>query len=190
MAKLNEEHQENTIAQEHINLINENIQCLINSKLDFHAFIILSIGIEFIGAFTDSFDFNEFGESKSRFKNAFDHWFSNGWYKEHKGWIYENLRGPLVHQYRAGKEILLTSKCKNGVDLSLHLTDSDGKTIFVLEQLFEDFKSACDKLKREFEKEDNPYKDTKMEEKYQTIYEIDKWSGEKLILSGQTYVAM
>jgi hypothetical protein len=186
MANINETHKENTTAEEHVELLINNVQCLIDSKLDFHAFIVLSIGIEFLGAFTDSEDFNDFGLSKSRFENSLEHWFTNKWYKEKKAWVFENLRGPLVHQYRAGKEILLTSKCKNDVDLSKHLTVSDGKIIFVLEQLFDDFKKAHEKRKREFDKENNPYKGTKAKEGYQTIYEIDKWSGEQLILSGQT----
>jgi hypothetical protein len=190
MANINETHKENTKAQEHIELLINNIQCLIDSKLDFHAFIVLSIGIEFLGAFTDSEDFNNFGLSKSRFENSIAHWFTNKWYKENKTWIYENLRGPLVHQYRAGKDILLTSNCKNDINLSKHLTESDGKIIFVLEQLFEDFKKAYEKLKREFAKGNNPYKGSKAIEKYQTIYEIDKWSGEKLVLSGQTYTTI
>ncbi|REE07628.1 hypothetical protein DFQ09_1162 [Winogradskyella pacifica] len=185
-AKINSAHQENTTTKKHISLLTENIQEFINSKNDFQAFIILSIGIEFLGAFVDEKDFNEFGQSQNRFENSLKHWFNNKWYEQNRTWIYQNLRGPLVHQYRPGKEILLTSKCKNNIDLEKHLTKSNGKTIFVLEQLFADFKKACEKIDREMNNDKSPYKNTKMSEKYMTIYEFENWNKEKIVLSGQT----
>lgn len=183
MATENLDHPESTSAEEHIDLLIKDVENLINFKLDFQAFIVIAIGIEFLGAFTDTDDFNDFGLSKQRFLNSLDHWFKNK-YQEKKTWLFENLRGSLVHQYRPGKEIFLTSKCKNGVDLSKHWTIEEGKTIFVLEQLLIDFKMACEKLKREMININSPYNDSKMKEKYLTIYEIDNWNKVKLKLSG------
>jgi hypothetical protein len=84
MELINDREDIDTTAREHIDLLIGNVEELIDKKLDFQAFIVISIGIEFLGAFTDSFDFNEYGHSESRFTNAIDHWFSNKWYKENK----------------------------------------------------------------------------------------------------------
>lgn len=175
----------NTTAKEHFQLLIKNVEDCIILKQDFQAFIILSIGIEFLGSFIDSGDFNDFGLSKSRFTNSIEHWFTNKWYKSNKTWMFENLRGPLIHQYRPGPNILLTSKCKNNVEISRHLEKSNDKIIFVLEQLFEDFKNACKKIDRVFNKKNSPYSNTKASEKYLSIYEIENWDKTKLILSGQ-----
>lgn len=115
-----------------------------------------------------------------------NHWFKNKWYDNNKAWIYENLRGSIVHQYRPGKEILLTSICKNNCDPSLHLRKDSGKTIFILESLFEDFKLACLKVEREMSKKYSPYKGSKMLEKYMSIYEIESWDKSRVVLSGNT----
>lgn len=186
MELINDREDIDTTAREHIDLLIGNVEELIDKKLDFQAFLVISIGIEFLGAFTDSFDFNEYGHSESRFTNAIDHWFSNKWYKENKSWIFKNLRGPIIHQYRPGKEILLTSFCKNQVDITHHLEISEGRTIFVLEQLFADFKKASSKLNLEFNKSNNPYKKTKGYEKYQSNFQIEKWDKTLLSSSGQT----
>ncbi len=184
MANPNEQIEGNNTAREHVDVLICEMERMINNRDDFNAFILLSIGIEFIGSFTDSFEFDDFGKSKSRFENALDHWFSNKWYKNNKKWMFENLRGPLLHQYRPGNEIFLTSNVKKNVDLNMHLKEDSGKIIFVVEQLLEDFKDACEKMDFEFEKETNPYQGSKMQEKYQTMYEIQNWNGENQALSG------
>lgn len=72
-----------------------------------------------MGSFFDEKDFNDFGQSDKRFKNALTNLFKNKWYNNNSDWVFKNFRGPLIHQYRPGDAILLTSYCKNGADSAL-----------------------------------------------------------------------
>jgi hypothetical protein len=118
-------------------------------------------------------NFNDFGQSDTRFNNALSNLFRNQWYKNNSDWLFKNLRGPLIHQYRPGDPILLTSYCKNKVDLNLHLTDVDGKKVFVLERLFSDFKLAAQKLKNEVKKPSNSLNKRKINNEFMAIVEIN-----------------
>lgn len=160
-------------ALEHIDTMIANIKSLIDNKQDFIGFVIIAIGIEFLGSFYDGFDFNDFGQSEARFKNALSNLFKDQRYRNKKDWLFKQLRGPLIHQYRPGDEILLTSKCKNDAPLELHWKPSDLKTVFVLEKLFDDFKSAVQKLNNEIEKASNPLNKEKISGEYMAIKEIN-----------------
>lgn len=173
-------------AKEQINVLIEDVKRLISLKEDFQAFIVLAVGIEFLGCFLDSFEFEDYGQSKSRFFNSLNTLFSPKWYRENKNWMFENLRGPLVHQYRPGNEILLTSKCKNDSDLALHFSQKDGKIIFVIERLLDDFIKATKKLDREMTRENSPYSKSKASEKYLNIVFLKKWDETYIELSGNT----
>lgn len=157
---------------EHLDTIVADIQTLIDTKNDFIGFIIIVLGIEFAGSFFDEKDFNDFGQSDKRFKNALTKLFKNKWYSNNSDWIYKNFRGPLIHQYRPGDPILLTSQCKNQADLALHLQIVKGKRIFVLEQLFVDFKIAVQKLKSEIKKTSNSLNKRKINDGFMSIVEI------------------
>lgn len=160
-------------ALEHLDIIIADVKNLIARKQDFISFIIISLGIEFMGSFYDTYDFTDFGQSGKRFKLALSNLFKDKWYQSNTEWIYKNLRGPLIHQYRPGGEISLTSQCKNEAPLDSHLKKSDdGKIIFVLEQLFEDFKLAVQKFKNEIEKPSNPLNKEKIIGEYMGIKKI------------------
>lgn len=156
--------EENTKALEHFDNIEKEINHLILSDCDFTAFLVLSIGIELLGAFVDGKGFSESGNSESRFTNGLE-FFKNTWYKKNKQWIFKNYRGALVHQYRPGEGILLTSVFKNDADIKTHLTVKDGNVLFVLEQLFADFKQAIEKLKTTLSRQ-NSYNKDKPNEDY------------------------
>lgn len=155
---------DNTKALEHFGNIEKEINHLISSKCDFTSFLLISIGIELLGAFVDGKGFSEKGNSDVRFKNGLE-FFKNTWYQKEKQWIYKNYRGALVHQYRPGEGILLTSVFKNDADIKMHLTVKDGNVLFVLEQLFEDFKEAIEKLKTTLSRP-NSYNKDKPNEDY------------------------
>lgn len=119
---------------------------LIQCKRDYTAFLIITIGIEFLGAFLHEKTFETKGQSETRFTNALGY-FKNNWYTSNKKWLYENFRGPLIHQFRPGSDLLLTSISKNGATREEHLTLKDGKRLLVLEILFEDFQGAVNRLR-------------------------------------------
>lgn len=174
-----------TTAIEQIDQLIKDVEVLITEKKDFQGFIVISIGIEFLGAFFDSLSFSDFGQSKNRFTNALKKLFKNNWYRTNATWTFENLRGPLVHQYRPGFEILLTSYCKNGVDQTRHLQLEDYKRIFVVEQLFDDFKEAVQKFKDIMKRENSLNKD-KPDLEHQTIFAIVNSESVELTTSGAT----
>ena len=133
-----------------------------------------------MGSFYDEKGFNDFGQSDKRFKNALTNLFKNKWYNNNSDWIFKNFRGPLIHQYRPGDAILLTSNCKNGADLKMHLKVVDGKRLFVLEQLFNDFKLAVNKFKNEIKKISNSLNKTKINEGFMSLVEISFVEEDKL----------
>ncbi|MFA6979991.1 MAG: hypothetical protein WC209_11795 [Ignavibacteriaceae bacterium] len=129
-----------------INIIDD-VYRLIEKKEDYIAFIIIAIGIEFLGAFYDDKEFTDFSQSEIRFCNGLKNLFKNNWYKQNQSFLFKSFRGPLIHQYRIGSGILLTSNCKNGASIEEHLKTMDNDRVFVLEGFFEDFKDAADKFR-------------------------------------------
>jgi hypothetical protein len=140
------ENEKYSSAIEHIDTIIADIDDHIKKKKDFTAFVLLALGIEFLGNFFDNNPFDMGGQSEIRYGHALKNLFPD-WYKNNQTFMYKEFRGPLVHQYRTGDNIYLTSVCKNTAKLEDHRTTRDNKRIFVVEQLFNDFKSAADKLK-------------------------------------------
>lgn len=70
-----------TTSIQHVDTIIADIEDHIKNKQDFVAFILIALGIEFLGAFYDDKDFNDFGQSETRFKNSISNLFKNDWYK-------------------------------------------------------------------------------------------------------------
>ncbi len=145
------------------------VQSLIDSKIDFQAFMAICTGIEYLGSFSDSSPHNKYGESKNRFERSLKTLFENEWYQKNAQWIFEQLRGPLLHQYRTGDSVLLTSRCCHPDSSPKHLDVIDGKTQFVLEDFFEDFKAAYAKLRTESLATEK-YPPTKRSESYSVVY--------------------
>jgi hypothetical protein len=159
---------------DHIHNLTGDAERLIAAKEDFVAFIVLALGTEFLGSFYDADDFNKYGNSETRFKNALKNLFKNNWYNNNLTWMYEQFRGPLVHQYRMGPEIALTSVCKNNAPLDHHLKMEATKRIFILEQYFADFKAALKSLENLVEKKNNSLNKDKLEQEYMKIVQIEK----------------
>jgi hypothetical protein len=158
-------------AIEHVDIIIADIQDHIDKKSDFVGFILIALGIEYLGSFLDEKPFTDFGQSEIRFKNGLK-FFKNSWYKNNATWLFQTFRGPLIHQYRIGSGLLITSNCKNQANLSLHLEQFEGNLIFVLEQLFEDYKQAVGKFKNEVVKAGNSFNKEKLSQTHQTIIQI------------------
>jgi len=163
---------ESSTGIQHIEIIISDIEEHIKNKQDFVAFILIALGIEFLGSFFDDKDFNDNGQSEIRFKNGISKLFKNNWYKNNSDWLFKKFRGPLIHQYRTSKECLLTSQCKNSAPISEHLKEYENRRILVLECLFEDFKLASHKLKNLAQKNNNLKKE-KLDQDYLTIFDVE-----------------
>lgn len=167
---------------EHLDVILNDIQLLIDNRLDFNAFITIVLGIEYLGNFSDEKDFDEFKQSEIRFKNGLDH-FKTDWYKKNKSLLFSELRGPLIHQYRPGKMIILTSKCKNNAPLADHLKRyNEADIIFVLERFYEDFKEAVSRFKNKI-KMDSGLNKEKLNARYSTVTHISSPTNEQSYLT-------
>lgn len=178
-----------TTALEHVDVIIDDIQDHIDKKSDFVGFVLISLGIEYLGCFLDEKPFTDFGQSEVRFKNGLS-FFKNNWYKNNSDWLFKTFRGPLVHQYRIGAGLYITSNCKNGANLNLHLTESQNNRIFVLEQLFEDYKQAVRKFKNEATKPGNSFNKEKLALTHQTILQLQTQDQVDTSVSGSTQAQM
>ena len=158
-----------TISPEHLDTIITDIKGLLESNNDFVAFIILVIGIEFLGSFKDTENFSQERMSEIRFKNGLKY-FNKNWYKTNNKLLYADLRCPLIHQYRPGDKFYLTSMQITNASQKDHLNERDGKIILVLECFFEEFEKAVHKLKKDIKN----VKVTKREEEYFIIKDIPK----------------
>ena len=90
-------------------------------------------------------------------------------YRDCLKWLYKYLRGPLIHQYRTGENIYLTSVCKNKAPLSEHLKKKDDRLILVLEQFFSDFKNAAISFSNLVNK-NNSLNKQKLQQEYSSIF--------------------
>ncbi|MCK6639449.1 MAG: hypothetical protein L6Q81_05135 [Bacteroidia bacterium] len=162
-------------AIEHGEVICAMVQGLIDQKLDFQAFIALSTGIEYLGAFLDNFPFSKYGKSELRFTNALKLLFQDKWYHDNALWMFQQVRGPLIHQCRTGDSVLLTSNCVHKIDLAENRKVIEGKTQLVLEQLFEDFKSAYAKLKVLASENTERVSPVKRDEPFSAVYSYSEY---------------
>ncbi len=159
-------------AIEQLDIIIDDVQNLLNHKLDFNAFITIIIGIEYLGNFSDSDEFTEYENSRIRFNNGLDR-FKDKWYSKNKVLLFEELRGPLIHQYRTGEKLLLTSNCVQNAPVKDHKQKTpESQVILVIEQLFVDFKEACLIFKKEINKPQHNFCKKKIESDYFELVEI------------------
>lgn len=129
------------------------------------------LGIEYLGNFSDEKDFTEFKQSEVRFKNGLDY-FKDTWYLNNKELLFRDLRWPLIHQYRPGDKIRLTSNCKQNAPLTDHLKLDDSQNrILVLEKFFDDFKQAVKRFKNKI-KSINSLNKEKLEAKYCSVSQV------------------
>ena len=156
---------------EHLDIIINDVQKMIDNNIDFNAFIIITLGIEYLGNFSDEKDFTEFKQSEIRFKNGLNY-FKGNWYQNNKELLFKGLRGPLIHQYRPGEKIRLSSCCNQNATIKDNLEkDESGNTILILEQFFEDYKVAVETFKKKIETNHSLNKE-KLEVQYSMVSSI------------------
>lgn len=117
----------------------------------FIKFINLAIGIEYLGAFWDNNDFMEEGLSEKRFNKALKKLFPKKYQRFSKSgnefYLYKQFRCPFVHQLRPGKKVVVTHRAESQKEGTTHLEPTkNGFLVLVLEDFFDDFESACNKL--------------------------------------------
>ena len=114
-------------------------------------FINLAVGIEYLGACLDTHEFTKKNESENRFNSALKKLFPKK-YKpfsnsNHKFYLFECFRCPFVHQLRPGKNVVVTHREESKKERTTHLkTSGNGHFVLVLEDFFDDFERACQKL--------------------------------------------
>jgi len=127
-------------------LIND-VQRLIEKGFDYLSFVIIAQGIETIGSFFDDkpFDYYKQGLPKRRFLKGLE--LMGTKYTNIDNLLWTDLRCGLAHQLKPKGEITLTSYQSGGKDIvHLYKGNESGLTYIVVDTLFKDFKTACEKV--------------------------------------------
>jgi len=109
-------------------------------KYRYHAFILISIGIEFLGAAIDKYGWFSGSKSRKNYIFAITQYKSLQKYNNKK--IFENLRCGMAHVYVLNGGVGINMKSEGG----LHNKINNGKLLLTIEYFFEDFILACQEL--------------------------------------------
>jgi len=124
----------------------EESQKLVEAEFYYPAFFLVSQGIETLGAFLDSKPLGAKQQSKKRFHKAVQELFPEPYQSLlEKEWLYKQLRCSISHLSSPGGFITLVSRTHTK---KKHLQPSEGKYIFIIEDLVHDFACACEELIR------------------------------------------
>lgn len=118
-------------------------------------FLLIAVGIEYLGACLDDFAFNKPENSEKRFNRALKKLFSKKYHRFTKKsanvYLFEDFRCGFVHQLKPSKKIVLTHSHESKREGTKHLENiEDGPLVLVLEDFYSDFEKACYKLFRDF----------------------------------------
>lgn len=114
-------------------------------------FILIAVGIEFLGACLDRQHMNATGRSEKRFNTAIRELFPKKYHHFTQLTSIPNLfldfRCPVIHQFRAGKSLYLCSRMdRQGVE-ERHLTyRPDGTLVLIAEEFYVDLAAAGARL--------------------------------------------
>lgn len=122
----------------------------------FVKFLLLAVGIEYLGACLDEKPFNEPHESEDRFNRALKKLFDKKYHKftkkAAKVYLYRDFRCNFVHQIRPAKNIVITHTDESRRENTKHLENIiDSPLVLVLEEFYNDYEKACNRLIRGFE---------------------------------------
>lgn len=126
-----------------------------------HPFIGFSLvcqSIEVLGACFDEYDWENRNLSELRFRLAISKLFDPQYQifnsRKSKYDLYKNLRCPMIHQMRPGMFVRLSER-KHEIEAGVkntHLSIQKGALLLIYEDLFDDFKNACQRLVMMIEK--------------------------------------
>jgi hypothetical protein len=120
-------------------------ESIVSQGFHYISFALVGLGIEFLGACLDPYEFGETRLSRSRFTNAIDTLFPQR-YKNHSKALYESLRCGLAHQLRPAGRFWLTHRKESRKEKTKHLGAFKGGTILIAEDFYRDFSDACKKV--------------------------------------------
>ena len=121
-------------------LLNES-EKLLEAGFIFPTFLLVSQGIETLGAFIDNKPIAVKAQSKKRFHLAIEKLFPQKYQDLTKNdWLYKQLRCNLCHMCSGGGFIVFSTEKEK---LGTHLELINGKRVFLVENLVNDFHNAC-----------------------------------------------
>jgi hypothetical protein len=130
-------------------------------KYHFISFALIALGIEYLGACLDPYDFNEEGLSEKRFRQAIKTLFKEEYQKfncKHKKFdLYENLRCGMLHIIVPGSGIVLSQSAEGLKHLKEGIVGDRRVLVLVAEDFYSDFKAACNLLIGKIEKNELQY---------------------------------
>ena len=130
-------------------LLNESKK-LLEAGFIFPTFLLVSQGIETLGAFIDKKPIAVKAQSKKRFHLAIEMLFPQKYQDLAKNdWLYKQLRCNLSHMCSVGSFIVFSTEKEK---LGAHLELINGKRLFLMEALVNDFQKACTTLIVQLEK--------------------------------------
>lgn len=112
-------------------------------------FILIAVGIEYLGACLDRQHMNATGRSEKRFNTAIRELFPNKYHhftlQKSIPNLFVDFRCPLIHQFKPGHSLTLCSlqEAHRKSHLSYH---AGGSLILVAEEFYKDLASAGDQL--------------------------------------------
>lgn len=124
-------------------------------KYHFISFALIALGIEYLGACLDPYDFNEEGLSEKRFRQSIKILFKEEYHKfngKHKKFdLYKNLRCGMLHIIVPGSDLVLSQREEGLRHLKIGNIKDRRVLVLVAEDFYEDFKSACNLLIKKIE---------------------------------------
>lgn len=147
---------------------------MIVNKYQYFVFPIICQSIELLGSFYDKNSLDKYGESETRFNNALKHLFKeiNIKYGHNKRFFFKELRGNIIHQLRPSSLINFSSLTYDGMPKEMHLKESNGKTIMVVEQFVDDFKEAFARLRKKIDGKKSEINISRASEPFISIYSV------------------
>jgi hypothetical protein len=120
-------------------------------------FILIAVGIEFLGACMDRQHIKATARSEKRFNSAIIKLFPKKYHhfikKESVPNLYYDFRCPVIHRFMPGNSILLCSEQDSTADLKQHLSyNPEGFLILVAEHFYKDLAGAAIELMRIIDK--------------------------------------
>jgi hypothetical protein len=123
------------------------------ARLQYLAFGIIAVGIAFLGACMDAYPFNESGHSPERFDRGVQDFLStsDARYRQYNDVtspyrLYKHLRCGMAHVMRPQGKVLFTSRDESTQDGTKHLEIINDQLLFVCEDFYDHFASACQLL--------------------------------------------
>lgn len=122
---------------------------IIEKRYYYLSFIPLAIGIEFLGkCLRDDQDWHHYqpGSSRANFKKALEELMPKYKSLDDKYDLYDKLRNGFAHAFISKPGIILSNRELAQKEGYKHLDEVNGDLALVSEDLYEDFKKACEKV--------------------------------------------